>query len=468
MNRLRLLLAAVGFGFLLSGCATPIVFIPDDIAHQGLLVGKVVTPDMPDLLEGDPVIDGRKFSGGMRSGYVVVPLDPGEYNLESINVRTGSRTISTPYSTHTTVYSTSYPIGRSFTIERGRATNVGLLVFMAGAKGSSRYYMFALDNSKEMATFLRETHPALQASLKDAALDAPGPFLDPAKTSQLRRVIAITMLARHKHRYVGTTLGYVGGPAGTLVRIKRDSTGKAVDLVVLDTGTAVDLTECSVSSDRAACMLSSSEFLLAKGESVTTMKVPEGVIGNSIHVYEGGLALVDSSMNIYNSGDDGRSWTKYDGVAWAEPLGYDWTRPDQKNRFSFVSGKRGFYLYSPTIESDKAPLLYYDYALRSYRNLSLPDSADRVKSVYETDAGLFVGPSYTAFANGKVHLLPAGGGAWQVRETPEAACKDFAVIDGSGREIQILCKKENVWKSTDGGLNWQRIFKNDSLFQGEH
>lgn len=461
MSRFFWIIAA---GLILGGCAKPLVILPDNVGDQGLLVAKVASPDMGDVREGDPVISGRKFLSGMRKGYVVVPLHPGEYTFQALNTLAGSNSFSTPYGTYTTTHSWSFPVGRTFTIEQGKATNLGLLVFLSGQAGTSRYYLLAFDNSAEMATFLQETHPKLYRSLKDPTPIATGPFVDPGKISELRKVIALRVLKQRGR--LEPDQGYIAGPAGTLARVKRNKAGELVDLVMLDTGTFADLSVCSTGPDRAACLKSTTEYLLVQGESVRTLKIPEGVTANSLHVFRDRLALVDNSLNIYDSRDGGRSWAKYSGVAWKEALGYEYYRPDQKNRFSFHNGKDGYYIYSPSMAAAKAPLMYYDYATAAYRNLMLPAGVERVEIVRETDAGLFIGPTHTELAKGKIHLLPAGSSSWEVRETPEAGCKDFAATDSSGREIQVLCKRENAWKSTDGGMSWQRMFKIDSLFNG--
>jgi photosystem II stability/assembly factor-like uncharacterized protein len=257
----------------------------------------------------------------------------------------------------------------------------------------------------------------------------------------------------------------VGGPAGTLARLVRDPGGKVTALKVLETETLSDLTYCGVATAQAACLVSTSEYLLVRGEAVARRPLPPGVVGNSMFaIRDGGIVLVDNAMNLYTSHDGGTSWSKYGGAALAKPLEGSTYQPDRRHRFGFHAGHDGFYVFSVNMSASDSAMVYADYRTATFRRLALPKTVETITAVRETEAGLYIGPAYTHFAKAKVHFLAAGGTQWKVREVPQSGCFDIAFADNSGRHVQVSCSSDSVWKSEDAGASWSRIFRVNSLF----
>jgi hypothetical protein len=207
----------VGLAGLLSSCATPLVMIPDDIGDRGLLVAQVAAPNMPDVMRAVPDINNKEYQFGMRDGFIVIALEPGEYTLGYLSVLLGTGSTTTPIGgTSYTRSMRNYPIKKRFKIEAGRFTNLGLLVLEPGGKtgeAAKKFNLLLLDNSDDMVTFLKESHPRLFASMKNRTpLLGEGPYLNKEQIQQLRQAVATD--AARKKQASNEPLHYVAGAAG--------------------------------------------------------------------------------------------------------------------------------------------------------------------------------------------------------------------------------------------------------------
>ena len=466
-STIRRIALAAGLAALVSSCQTPMVMIPDDIGDRGLLVAQVSAARIPDMDRATPVIDNKQYQFGMRDGFIVIALDPGEHEFDYLTINVGSNiTGSSPYGRTSIQATRTYPIKKRLRIEAGRFTSVGLLMIEPGGRTgeeAKKFRLFSLDNSADMATFLRESHPSLFASMKNRTpLVGEGPYLNAEQTRQLREAIAIDMA--RKRQAVNEPFDYVGGPAGTLARIDQGANGRA-QVKVFDTGTLADFSRCSTAAWGAACLKSSSEYVFVKGGTLSVRQVPAGIVANSAHVFgDKGVMLIDHSMNIYSSFDGGDNWTKYAGVALAKPVEPNTTWPDPKNRFAMQAGRSGYYIYVRNMGADVTRMVYFDAAKREFTPMPLPGTVEYISAVRETDEGVFIGPSHTLIAHGKVHLLPRGDKTWTVRDVPQAACTDMALPDNRGRRLEVLCAATVVMRSEDSGMTWTRVPYAGSLF----
>ncbi|MFL6573081.1 MAG: hypothetical protein ACJ8G4_15095, partial [Burkholderiales bacterium] len=144
------------------------------------------------------------------------------------------------------------------------------------------------------------------------------------------------------------------------------------------------------------------------------------------------------------------------------------TWPDPKNRFAMQAGRNGYYIYVRDMGSDATRMVYFDAARREFTPMPLPATVEDINVVRETDEGVFIGPSHTLIAHGKVHVLPRGSNAWTAREVPEAACTDMALPDNRGRRLEVLCAADRVLRSEDSGMTWARIPYAGSLFWAKY
>jgi len=451
-----------------GGCQAPLVIVPDDIGSRGLLVGELCDiGGGPVDFYADPIINQRKFIGGMRQKYLTVPLAPGSYTLERFHESAGGNAIISFYA--------EYPINVNFTIESQQATSIGLLVMhpkphrappgvVASGTGATPYRVVVLDNTDEMASLLHDLRPQLYQSLRpNQPMSSLRPPADPTALARVRETIIATRFEQDI-RQGREPSAYVTGCAGTIGRMTKNANGQA-SLRALPTNTLANLSACNAVGDRLACLISREKYISVIGDKVTHERLPAEMNANTLHaVSKDRLVLIDDSMNIYTSVNNGAQWTKYTGAAFAEPLGRDY-RGDPKNRFGMHAGASGFYIYGVDLNAEHSRLLRGDYRTGEFRNLNLPPKVDYLSTVRETRAGLFVAPSMTHLTKGKLQFLPTGSNVWQQRDAPTVSCYDLAFPDDSGANLQALCSGDNnVWSSADGGVTWKRMFRADSLF----
>src|ERR1051325_3072182 len=94
---IRLTVIAV-FAALVSSCQTPMVMIPDYIGDRGLLVAQVSAARIQDMNVAAPIIDNKEYQFGMRDGFIVIALAPGEHEFDYLTINVGSNiTGSSPY-----------------------------------------------------------------------------------------------------------------------------------------------------------------------------------------------------------------------------------------------------------------------------------------------------------------------------------------------------------------------------------
>jgi hypothetical protein len=170
-------------------------------------------------------------------------------------------------------------------------------------------------------------------------------------------------------------------------------------------------------------------------------------------------------MRFHTTVDAGTSWHTFTEALLPKPVKRSSYDPIAMNSIEFVAGKNGFYAFKRRVDGGSGQLVYADYANASYRTISFPKNASNIKILQEVEGGLYIGPSYTAFAKDKIYFLAAGDSEWQERVLPRAACHDMLIGDRAGRHIQIQCGRDDVHASEDGGLTWSPMFKAKSLFR---
>jgi hypothetical protein len=430
--RLGIVGAASTFIF---GCGQSFVILPDNIAERGLLVGQVCSASGPEILDGEAVVDGVLMNFALREGLLTVPLRAGAHSIASLS------RYSPEGSSMYIAATLNVPIWRDF---------------------ATKAY---IDNTRDTATLLQDIHPNLYASLQDKNPTlATHSYSDAKQLENMRQAIA-NQKAMNRHAQADQPgAQYVGGCAGTLARLTRDTGGKVTGVRLLPSNTIADLTHCTQSEARAVCAVSKQEYLLVEGDTVTRQLVPPEVKLSSAYVTErGGIVLVDAHMNIYESRDRGESWKKHSDAAFAQPLHKQGSRLG--TNFGFARAQDGFYVYSMNKGKSESVLVFADYQTQTYRKVEIPQDVAYLVNVHVRESGLHIGPQHSELAKGKIHLQARNAREWQVRELPQARCSDIAFTDKTGQRFQVECVNDAVWNTSDGGLTWNRIFRKDSVFQ---
>jgi hypothetical protein len=232
-----------------------------------------------------------------------------------------------------------------------------------------------------------------------------------------------------------------------------------VTLQLIRTDTLRDLSTCSTSPSYAVCVVSGSQLLFVESEKTEVHAAPPGVSVNSVHIAGNDeIVVIDDAMNLYVSYDKGATWNKTGDFALTEPITAGVDLPDNKNRFRAEAGREETYFYSVGVAEESSALVSRSRDGKLTR-MMLPSDADYLQQVKETDAGLFITSTSPA-----LWLLPRGESVWQSRKLPQYNCSQFAFGDRAGKHVELLCGDDLIWMSKDGGLNWIRIFKSQSLF----
>ena len=481
MNRyFKLLLALAALlsqTILLTGCATKSFPTPEVIGSDGLAIGQVLTVD---YLRGvnTPVINGKPYTEALSQGYFLIALKPGQYSLDSfVGSAFDSHVANTTYSTNYT-----YPINRKFTIEAGKATNLGLFLIQSRNTGtdanSNKYSIFLADNSREMTTFLRETKPKLYDSLtQKQLLLTPGHYFNRAQITSLRSYIASRKINSADWKREFGNNAYVTGPAGTMAHVIRDSAGAITKFQVLETNTLADLSACTSTPRHIACLISTTEYITVKDDKVALHNLPSGVVGNSLLAFsDTGLTVVDLSMNIYTSFDNGSTWKKSGIATLPLPIESKYKIADPKHEFSFYTTPNGHYIstqgtslyfgYAKPVENH---LVYMDYRTSTYHQILLPEPVKKYHQSYKANAGLYFLPEIVLFSPTQIYFLPKDKDTFEVRTLPQPGCDAPDFPDISGNWLQLKCRDrsgpQQFWESKNGGLKWSQIPQSSYLIK---
>lgn len=437
--------AAVFLGILMvgtqSGCVSDSMFSPEEIAGNGVLVAHIDLD--PRLGSPEPALNGHKRAYDFSEGLLVVPLEPGTYELDLRLTQAG--------------YVDRYvPLKRKFTVADGRVTNVGLIVVNNSASGGIYF-----DNTADLKRQLTQKWPKLAAMAQKQDL-TPQKTLGRDVLRMVREVFAANADAKLFNIGAHDRASFITGRIGTIA--KRETVNGKTRFRAIENDIIADLSQCSTLDERAACVLSANSYLWFENGTVVERPSPASKPMNSIHLLRGkGVAIIDTDFAIHTSLDSGRTWQTFSGA----------TRPDllsakYRHQTGIHRSETGYYLF-PTSESTKnTTLLYADNGSAAFRAIPLPNTADNIRAVRATKDGLYVGPEHTLASKDQIHFYSERERQWHVRRLPVLMCSDLAVGNESAGHVEVLCADDAVWKSTDHGASWKRIFRINSAFRLNH
>lgn len=460
----------------LTGCHAPLVILPDDVGSDGLLVGQLASSTWPKVLWAEPLVSSedpkfgiKKYIAGIRGNTMIVPLPPGDYTLNGFRRTTSSNTISTSYSTVTTRQFLTYPVQKKFTIESGRATNFGLIVYEPTLQ-PSKYSLdpVFLDNTAELTTYLKDRHAEMFTSLKNREfIKGYDTTPTPDQIKKLRTYIAAKRALSKKWQYSHHNDEIVTGIVGTIARIHKKTDGKYVLDKLYEPGTVTDLTNCGVMGQRAVCVTAHDTYLLLDKDTVSSHKGPEGVLLNSATAFgKSGILLIDDLRRLHISRDNGNSWSVYDGAQRDEVVERSSYAPIDVNSFGIHFGKSGYYVFEKKSDGDEAPLIYGDYVSGKHRIIRMPDTVDNVRIIEEKGGLLFVGPAFTEFMHDKFHYLDHNTQKWTVVDIPTHYCSEMAILDDEANHIELRCGRNDIRITEDRGITWSKSTERFTYFEG--
>lgn len=472
----RTMIAVLLFA-ILAGCVTQpsVPDLPTALNGKGLLVARLYVLGMHSMENASINIDGRLMPSSLSDGYIAVALEPGEHTLKQIRAegqllsrnmteeespmrlargRGAPTYIYTPGSSYTIHY-TTLAVDRTFRIEPGKVTNLGLIVYLpvvndpdtkrATVNNSREFRVIALDNNAEISAFLEANYPELVGSLADREITlAPGRYLETKNLTALRGAIAYHE-SRGANVLTSPTKTVVYGRAGTVVALNQEPMGvKKPAVEVLDTGTLADIVGGVRNGDQFTFLTSDAKLISWDGSKITKEPLPFRVHPIRLHSFgERGLIVIDNHLRILTTRSPGDQWGSYEGIMTKTPRN-DVNIADEKSGTYISVGNRGVpenIYYIPTGET--VP-----------KSIGTPDKRLAVSSVdmpflVARDSGLFIlynKPNF--YFRSKTHQ------SWEMYSQPEGKCKPMK-IDGEGRNLSIECDGVN-YQSKNSGATWTR------------
>jgi hypothetical protein len=448
------------------GTASSIPELPDQLLNEeGILVARVYMPGNQVWQNSRVTIDGHTWNMSLRDGYLAVPLRPGSHTLNSlrvegwqsvsngfddVEVRTvkggggGYRPPIYTYTPGSTVYYTTLPVNRVFTIETGIITNLGMLTFLVddSDKEKKKFFTIATDNSADMRRFLEANYPKLMSTIDSSKIKLdPAKYLDPKKLPELRRTIsAREALSGRVIPYGRDMLSY--GGLGSITVFKMGPDGKFSGADVLDTGTMADVVDVRVDGNRATFLTSDATLLYLDDGKLERRPLPFNRHTVRMHRFgSSGLAVIDNRLRISTSNDLGRSWKDYTGAQIETPSG----------AIGVANGKAGFYVFSPNRGSPTS-VIYRPNDSDNYRLFSTPTRGTIPSHVtgrlVERPEGLYL----VYWGNQSFHVLQNGRPLWFLHNKPDRTCKEL-MFDDAKNTLRTKCDS-GTYESNDTGATW--------------
>ncbi len=459
MDNLRVVVFALCVAFGLTACVTPII-IPTatDLDTKGLLIGKVklhkagsgellyryeqnsTSPNFSySIYQGGVKISGKNYAYQLIDNYIRVLVPPGKYELEEI-----SRVY---YSGRT-----KYPVKRSFTIEAGKVTNLGLmLALFEEGELSDVFRALFIDNSNDMRGYLNKEYPDIAARLADTEFIMPEIVYLDAKQVEALRIHMIRKLPndRLNKRFVYTS-------AGTIGLLLRNAKGQITNIKWFDLGTYNDVGGCLQTVSRFACIVPDSDSVkhLYVNDGYNLVKRNMPVVTKKRMWYylvgKSDIVFVDHDFAIHTSYNNGKTWTLDTSLKRELPHG----------DFSSVSinyGKQGYYLFS---SGPDRTLAYRAYDGKEYTRLVSPPGILNISSIYETDRGIFTGARHTGRHTSTIFFLPKNLDTWARYKIPSPACEKIKVLDHASAKIAAYCSNK-IYLTENQGTTWRQVMRTE-------
>ena len=324
LSRFRLLSVLLLLA-VLAGCASTgsVPDIPSKLYDdKGLLVARLYVPGTATWENAQININGRLHGSNIRDGYVGIALTPGEHHFVQLRVEGHKLSSYEPHESDilpvaggyrvpiytyvpgrtTITYFTTLSVDRTFVIESGKVTNLGLIVYLpevppagtAPAGQGRRFAVVNVDNNAEMKSYLGTNYPELMSSVGEGSVQlAPAKYLEPARLPELRRVVASHEIRAKSGKIVSnSTMDVAYGDAGTIVMVRRTAGGQPGKAEVLNTGTLADSVDAVRAGERLHFLTSEGKLLSLDDGKLGVTGVPHRIHAVRLAAFsDGGLAI---------------------------------------------------------------------------------------------------------------------------------------------------------------------------------
>jgi hypothetical protein len=428
--------------------------LPEDIGGDGLVVGQISgAGQMRGWSRHADVLINDSKKGKVVNGFIAIPLGPGDYDLSGLYSESYGGSSKYGSTTYTTIYKTTLPLKRKFTVKSKGITNLGLIVLYAdpGDKEKKKFMTLFLDNTTDMKSFIKSGYPLLAGRLNvDAMSLAPGALMPANLLEPLRKEIAIKE-ANFSKGYAT----YVAGDVGALAEIEKDKDGKMTGVKLIDVPTVSNLESHSPNYvwDRFAFLTTSNRLFFVQNGKATEKRPPSGLRAGKVYAFgKSDLVIMDDKFEVYTSTNNGDAWQAY--------LGHT---TEKKKSASMSPGQEGYYIYA----AEPPVLLYNSYGKSDIKPIALPEELKRIGLLREKPAGLIAETQYSGYKDTEKRAYffrSKGKTAWETRSMPSTNCEYIRFEDQEGKNFSTVCGEIAVggggprfqYVSSDSGRTWQR------------
>lgn len=428
---------------ILNGCiATAPEINADAVKNEGLLVAHLgsrsTNPGRTNV-----VINGEEYEFAIRDRYLRLPLKPGTYQFEKIVEKSSYR--SGNITTNNTL---TLPVKFKFTIQAGRVTNVGEMVFHFPSANSKKYISLYIDNTDEMKEFIKKSHPDVYATLRSKKfIKANVKYLNKKQIKAIRTLMLRTARI--------SPAGYVEGNLGSFAKVIRDNKGKPKNIKFYNTGTFKKIGPCAKNKSRHICVVPHAKkgqiLFNATRNKVDTNKLPTNkAIALIQFVGDKDIIIATNQMEVYTSTNKGKNWTSHLQSKSEKPL-------KQKHHPRILFDSKGYYVYS---RGEDAEILYRKYSSKATYKIIKPPEDEDLNIIYSTDKGLYTDPEYTVFGDGAIYFQAKGQKEWQERIIPSSSCYNLKVLNRKSDKVAAKCSS-TYWITENQGKSWRKAKKNE-------
>ncbi len=444
------------------------------VSGNGILIAQVSSTGLDGLENSVPVINNKKYPGGLKGGYLIITLPPGEYTLNHFlyvpMIASSDGVIVEDFETLDTVY----PVDRKFRVEAGKATNLGKLFYYdtsserykaAMDKNMSTagfyhgvddvYYLLAyLDNGAAMRHYISENHAELYNFLTGNKMRLErGNYLSLKNLKNIQNDTATNALwlKLKRHETIGT---YVGGKAGSVGVVDHSQNLLKIEKVI-KTNNVMNFSDCNGDRSRLVCMLDRQHYITVYNNTVTKHKVPANIEVNSAFITDSLTVLVDDYFTLYTKLHDAKRWKKNSHYKTNNPVVKNSSTSISTNAFTFTSTKNGFYIFAYNQNSAEFPVLFNDNKTTKFSLLSFPEKIENIIAIKDTTKGLYAAISRRSLSNSEIFYLSDLSEDWVKYMIPASACLDIIFLDPAGDNIEALCEQQQIGLiSYNGGETW--------------
>lgn len=397
-----------------------------------------------------------------KNKFVTLELNPGEYELQNIQLHGGNIPGLMNLKIH---------LKGSFTIEKGKITNGGLILLIREKMESNIVRTLKINNTHDLFKYVRIY--LSQESLKTEDIIPAWSFIENDEVDKLIQSFA-KLLMKNESAKKRPNVNYLYTILGMIIKMNKDGMGIVTDYTLIPTNTYQQIMKMTLKKNRnIICDLENGLILYGSDAGLQYTAMPKNMekMAKFYELKRNQYLLVDSNYNIAWA-DSLFTWHiqsefKYKEKMKQTRLGSRFPPTILETTPGVYKGKKHLYVYSSpgTTYYNKSDIVTYNTLLQSnyedmqFKSIDLPMDLRRIRKVTETPEHLILGPFLGSFSNRKelayIYVKKLNSDKWEVRELPKNYCTSF-FPNKTGEILYTECTKGKWFESHDSGLTWSK------------